>query len=211
VSRWRRTPLQLTALLAGGAIGAALLSGRNTPFPAESSPDVRFARDMSAHHAQAVEMSVTMLKRASDPAVKLLAQDIALTQQGQIGQMSGWLMAWNRPIAGSEPPMSGMNREAMGMALSEEVKALDHLPPTVAEGRYLALLRKHHLGGVLMAKSALNTVREPQVKAFAQRVIASQTSEIRAIDALLKTRSIQPPAAAADNTDLDNMDGMNHE
>ncbi|QLG13496.1 DUF305 domain-containing protein (plasmid) [Deinococcus sp. D7000] len=163
---------------------------------------------MSAHHAQAVDMSVTLLKRASDPAVRLLAQDIALTQQAQIGQMSGWLMAWNRPLAGLDAPMAGMNRQAMGLASVSDVQELAHLPPTVAESRYLVLMRKHHLGGVAMAKSALNTVKSKPVRAFAQRVVVSQTAEISAIDALLGQRARTPPASSPNNTD---MEDMNHE
>ena len=44
-------------------------------------------------------MSVTLLKRSSDPDVKLLAQDITLTQQAQIGQMQGydaWIQTYER-------------------------------------------------------------------------------------------------------------------
>ncbi|WP_322618867.1 DUF305 domain-containing protein [Deinococcus terrestris] len=65
-----------------------------------------FARDMSAHHAQPVTMSVTLFMRAADPAVKLLAQDLLLSEQAQIRQMRGWLMAWGRPLADREAPMA---------------------------------------------------------------------------------------------------------
>ena len=106
--RWLSAPLLL---------GSGVVLGLNlSKVPGETGPDVRFARDMSAHHIQAVEMSVTLLKRARDPAVRLLAQDIALTQQAQIGQMSGWLMAWGRPLAGREAPMAGMDRSEIGRA-----------------------------------------------------------------------------------------------
>lgn len=193
--------------LLGLGAGSAVIWA-SARLPAEGSPEVRFARDMSAHHAQAVDMSVTLLKRASDPAVRLLAQDITLTQQAQIGQMSGWLMAWNRPLAGLEPPMAGMNREAMGLASVSDVQALERLPPTVAESWYLVLMRRHHLGGVAMAKSALNTVKSKPVRAFAERVVVSQTSEISAIDALLGQRALTPPATSPDNMD---MEDMNHE
>lgn len=207
----RRILYQLAALLASGSLGAALMVNGKERHPAETnsdSPDARFARDMSAHHAQAVEMSVTMLKRASDPAVKLLAQDVALTQQAQIGQMGGWLMAWNYPVSGQQPPMSGMNREAMGMASIGDVAELEHDPVGMAEGRYLTLMRKHHQGGVNMAKSALKTVQQSPVKAFAERIVASQTSEIRTIDAMLKARNLPIPA---DLPAGDDMDGMGHE
>lgn len=194
----------LAGLLAGG-LGAALVTAPGAGVPAEDGADVRFIRDMGAHHAQAVEMSVVMLKRASDPAVKLLAQDIAVTQQGQIGQLSGWLTAWGLPVAGAQPPMHGMDRAEMGMATPADVQALDHLPVRVAEGRYLLLMRRHHLGGVAMAKAALTGARQPLVQAFANRVVASQTAEVRSIDAMLKARSLTPPPPGPDNIHTEDM------
>jgi len=190
--RWTAPLVGLAGLLAGG-LGAALVTAPGAGVPAEDSADVRFIRDMGAHHAQAVEMSVVMLKRASDPAVKLLAQDIALTQQGQIGQLSGWLTAWGLPVAGAQPPMRGMDRAEMGMATSADVQELEHMPVRVAEGRYLLLMRRHHLGGVAMAKAALTGARQPLVQAFANRVVASQTAEIRSIDTMLNERNLTPP------------------
>lgn len=209
---------RLIPALGAGLVGAAVVGGTLAftwpRAPAEGSADVTFARDMSAHHAQAVEMSVTVVKRAADPAVKLLAQDILLTQQAQIGQMSGWLMAWGRPLAGSEAPMAGMDRVSMGLATPQQVQELAYLPLKVAETQYLKVMRRHHQGGVTMAQSALKHVNRPEVRAFAERVVTAQTSEIGAIDALLARRGIRPqtpPEATKDETAPAPMDGMTHE
>lgn len=191
----RRGAVGLGGLLVGGALGAFVVPARQGT-PTDGSADVRFVRDMSAHHAQAVDMSVILLKRAHDPAVKLLAQDIALTQQAQIGQMSGWLTAWHLPVAGLRPPMFGMDRTAMGMATPAEVRTLESLPVPEAESRFLLLMRRHHLGGVAMARNVLPEARQPLVQAFARRVVASQTAEVRSIDAMLEDRQIAPPAGA---------------
>lgn len=199
-------PLGLAALWVV-ALGGALTIVWPSP-PGEASADVTFARDMSAHHAQAVNMSVTLFDRSKDPAVKLLAQDILLTQQAQIGQMQGWLMAWGRPLAGKEAPMAGMNRAYMGLASPEEERELQSLPVYVAETRYLTLMRRHHQGGVTMARAALKKVKRPEVEAFAQRVVVSQTSEVQAIDVMLEKRMSGGPRPELDETD---MEGMDHE
>ncbi|GGR27191.1 DUF305 domain-containing protein [Deinococcus ruber] len=160
--------------------------------PGESSPDVRFARDMSVHHSQAVQMSVMMLKRSSNPALRLLTQDITLTQQAQIGQMSGWLMAWGRPLSGQTSPPPGL--PDMGLASKQELQRLETLPLSVAEPVYLAMMKRHHLGAVRLAQAALKSVQRPEVRAFAARLVTAQTAEVAQIDALLKTRmSINAP------------------
>ncbi|MBZ9715466.1 MULTISPECIES: DUF305 domain-containing protein [Deinococcus] len=194
------------AALATAALGAGLAVAWPAP-PREPSADVTFARDMAAHHAQAVTMSVSLLRRAADPEVRLLAQDILLTQQAQIGQMQGWLMAWGRPLAGREAPMKGMDRSAMGMASAADEAALNTLPVVTAETRYLLLMRRHHQGGVAMAKAALNAVRRPEVRAFAKRVVSAQTTEIQAIDAMLRARKVSVPPPAPSHS----MDTVDHE
>src|SRR3712207_6318982 len=80
------------ALLLVVALAAFLLL--RSPLPAEGSPEVRFARDMMAHHEQAVEMALLIRERSADEELRQLALDIALTQQAQIGQMQGWLAVW---------------------------------------------------------------------------------------------------------------------
>lgn len=200
----RAALLSVAALSSAAAASAVLLSGPRPP--AESSADVQFLRDMRAHHAQAVEMSVTLLKRAQDPDVRLLAQDITLTQQAQIGQMSGWLSAWGHPVAGARPPMQGMNRAAMGLASAHDVRALNDRPIKEVTRQYLLLMRAHHLGGVAMATAALKNAQNPLVTTFARNVVASQTAEVRAIDALLIDRNVVPPAVPVEPADMEDMD-----
>lgn len=81
------------------------LSGRP---PGEESAEAGFARDMSAHHAQAVEMAEIVRGRTESEEIGILAADISLTQQGQIGRMQGWLSVWGLSPTGSEPTMAWM-------------------------------------------------------------------------------------------------------
>jgi len=77
-----------------------------TSLPGESSVEAGFARDMSVHHAQAVAMAEAIRDRTTDPDLKLLATDIALGQQGQIGRMSGWLDEWGLNQTSTATPMA---------------------------------------------------------------------------------------------------------
>lgn len=71
--------------------------------PGEDSPEAGFARDMAIHHAQAVRIAETVHDRTEDLALRVLATDVVLTQQAEIGQMRGWLEAWGLSSGGTEP------------------------------------------------------------------------------------------------------------
>lgn len=180
-------------LLLGGVLaltGLALwLAARP---PQEGSPTVTFARDMRLHHTQAVDLSMRILERPVSAPVRLLAQDIAVTQGAQTGQMGGWLDIWKLPFAGREAPMAGMDRSAMGMASDSDVISLGTLPAAQAETKYLQLMLQHHRGGVLMAQSGLNS-GVPQVQTLARAIAASQTAEIALIARMLRERDAPVP------------------
>ncbi|SNQ46474.1 conserved hypothetical protein [Frankia canadensis] len=109
------TPVALVLVAAVLAVGAALGSVFDGS-PGEGSVDVGFARDMSEHHAQAVQMAMIEFDRGSDPTSRSVAQDIALTQQREIGVMSAWLSGWGRTQTVSGPPMRWMGgTDAAGM------------------------------------------------------------------------------------------------
>lgn len=86
----------------------ALYFYRDTQDPANDSADVGFTRDMSTHHAQAVEMANIVYRRTQDPEIALIARDIADTQQFQIGMMTGWLDIWGRSVSSDQPIMGWM-------------------------------------------------------------------------------------------------------
>ncbi|MER6392169.1 DUF305 domain-containing protein [Streptomyces sp. NPDC001523] len=89
--------------------------GTSSRAPALYSPDAGFARDMSVHHQQAVEMSFIVRDRTEDEAVRSLAYDIANTQANQRGMMLGWLDLWGLPkVLADEPPMSWMGTGESG-------------------------------------------------------------------------------------------------
>jgi uncharacterized protein (DUF305 family) len=185
-------------LMVGAAMLALLLIGAGAGYwlarpPAENSPEVTFARDMSAHHAQAVEMALIIRDRSSNDELRQLALDIMLTQQAQIGQMQGWLNLWGRSIEGATPPMGG-HGEMMGMATQDQVAALRTLPVDQAEVSFLQLMIRHHQGGVIMAQQVLTKTSNPVVTRLANAVIQAQQSEITYMTGMLRQRGAAPLA-----------------
>ena len=82
---------------------------------------------------QAVEMAEIVRSKTEDEDMEVLTSDIALTQQGQIGQMEGWLSVWGLPATGAEPAMTWMGHPTEGrmpgMASPEELEELRQAPP----------------------------------------------------------------------------------
>lgn len=81
--------------------------------PSDTSVEAGFARDMKVHHAQAVTMSFMIRDLTDDESVRMLAYDIAATQQNQIGQMTGWLDLWGLTQTTTRPPMEWMSPAGM--------------------------------------------------------------------------------------------------
>lgn len=181
--------LLLAVALAGLFLGPRLNLGADRG-PAEGSTEVRFVREMLQHHAQAVDLSTRVRERDTAPAVRMLALDILLSQQEQIGQMHGWLTLWNRPWGG--PGMSEEHARGMGMATPQEAARLDTLPPAQAEVAFLQLMVRHHRGALAMAEPALDTGVRPEVRALARQIVASQDAEIRTMTDMLRARGAAP-------------------
>jgi uncharacterized protein (DUF305 family) len=186
LSRIQLFGLMVVLALVGVGIGWFVLRP-----PGEGSPEVIFARDMIAHHEQAVDMALRIRERTTDPTLLAFVNDIILTQQNQIGQMSGWLAIWGRPFAGAEPAMLGMG-PMMGMADQADVNALSILPVAEAEVQFLQLMGRHHEGGVMMASDVLTKRLHPEVAQLAQAMVRGQSAEIDFITAMLELRGAEP-------------------
>jgi len=195
----------LGALLVG-ALAGYLLRGARTP--SADSADVGFARDMSVHHEQAVQMAALVYDRSEDPAIRSLAFDILTTQQGQIGIMSGWLDAWGVPWTSAGPRMvwMGMPVEGLmpGMATAEQLDTLRQATGVAADAIFLQLMIPHHRAGVDMAAAALDRVATEPVRVLANSILEAQNLEIEYMQELLQAKGYDPvPDTAADDASHD--------
>jgi uncharacterized protein (DUF305 family) len=182
--------------------GSSTAQGGGSPAkPAEDSAAVGFARDMSVHHAQAVEMSFLVRERSDAKDVGTLAYDIINTQANQRGMMLGWLDMWGRSATTTKPPMAwlGMAPPSAadrkqgvlmdGMASRSELAELRGARPKAAEVLFLQLMIDHHKGGVHMAEGLLASEKVPTVeRRLAKGMVAAQRSEIELMKDLLKKR-----------------------
>lgn len=196
------TLLVATALAVGIGLGSALV--RQSPYavPADTSVDAGFARDMQAHHGQAVELSLLVRDRTDDEDVRTLALDILLTQANQAGQMAGWLETWGLPQSSGREPMAWAGDHGHGPG-GEGARGFAAMPGWVdradlaqlgaaegveAERIFLELMIPHHQGGVEMADVAAAEAQARQVRALARAIVRSQAAEIAVLQSLLAER-----------------------
>jgi uncharacterized protein (DUF305 family) len=177
------------AVLAAGAALAMLVA--SVP-PGNDSAEAGFARDMIVHHAQAVQMAEIVRDKTNSDDMRLLAADISLTQQGQIGIMQGWLEVWGLPITGEEPAMAWMGQPMdglmPGMATPDEITRLSQLPPDRADVLFLRLMIAHHEAAIPMAQAILKRTDEPEVRELAKAIENSQKAEIKNMKAMVEKK-----------------------
>ncbi len=203
--------------IAGIAAGVLLLAlayigGLVTPSstPGDNSPEAGFARDMTIHHAQAVAMAMIIWQApllTDTPAdadasrqIHGLANDIALQQQQQIGQMAVWLQDWHLQPTGTQPHMAWMpdgQQELVGglmpgMATTDQINQL-----TTDTGRqqyilFCQLMLRHHQGGIHMVEGVLDETHNSQVRDLAESMKTGQLLEVGLMQQLLTELGAQP-------------------
>lgn len=212
------------AVLVLGAIGLLLLGAvagvlLRMPLEKNAEPepgpvDVGFSQDMTAHHAQAVDMAGVALIASTDNDVRRLAYDILTTQQNQIGRMQAWLQLWgesNQNVDGymgwmtddhgsashhggatGEAAMSGPMQSMPGMASQEEMTALRQSTGPALDTLFLQLMLRHHQGGVPMLDYAAEHADTTAVRTLAATMAKTQESESQLMTSMLATRNATP-------------------
>jgi len=188
----------VVSLMLGYAVGRAVspatpsATAASTQTPADDSAEAGFARDMSTHHAQAVEMGMIAAARATDYEVRQLGYDIALTQENQIGQMQTWLVFWGLNPTSDQPAMAWMPdgqatlKDGLmpGMATQAEMQQLRDATGKQVDILFLKLIQTHHLGGIHMVEGLLAESKNPEVVSLAQNMKAGQQHELTVIQNL---------------------------
>jgi uncharacterized protein (DUF305 family) len=166
------------------------------------SVDVGFVRDMVIHHSQAVTLAMIIVQRATMPAVREMADEIATTQQREAGVMSGWLQQWGLPTSTSAPAMSWMTHPPAtpadtdppmpGMATRSDVARLAVTRGAPADLLFSRLMLAHHLGGLHMINEVIARGSRPEVIALAEQMRTAQQREINQLNPLLAQLKSSP-------------------
>jgi uncharacterized protein (DUF305 family) len=186
---WRR-PAVLIAITAVLMLAAGIAVGwaASTAAPGDDSAEAGFARDMQTHHQQAVEMAMYEWRNGSDTAMTAIAYDIATSQSAEIGMYRSWLRDWDVRLSSGDPMAWAGEEHAHdaestgglmpGMATDEEMAEFKTLSGTDADIMFAEMMIDHHIGGIDMAKAALERSDNALVVDAARRAVAVQQADI---------------------------------
>jgi uncharacterized protein (DUF305 family) len=183
-------------LTTGTAIGYLIPQLRT---PGEDSIDAGFARDMSTHHGQAVEMAMFAYRLGTTDRIRNMGYDIAASQQWQIGQMQTWLTEWHLSPVPPNGRMAWMPGAELlpdgrmpGMASDAELNQLKSATGRAFDILFCQLMLRHHLGGVHMAEEVLKVSDNERVVRLAERIMAGQRNEVTIFNDLLTRWGAKP-------------------
>jgi uncharacterized protein (DUF305 family) len=139
--------------------------------------DPMFTAEMIPHHQAAIDMAALAPTRAEHPEIKTLAAEIGSAQAAEIELMKkvGKENGWDPNAKMDHSGMSGMSKHEMGMDMDPaELKTAKPF-----DKAFIEMMVPHHEGAILMANHELSRGSDPQIRALAKRIIASQSVQIK--------------------------------
>lgn len=203
--------MALAIAFLAGAIGFTLGTREGQP----SSADVGFLRDMIAHHEQAVSMATEVSRyEGIPPVIESTAEEVILFQRYEMGAMAAKLQTWGKSQNDDGPAMAWMDmpvdRSKMpGLATAEEMDRLASAQGDEKAALFIAMLSRHHLGGVQMAEEGAKRAEDPYVRDLARSIASKQKAEISELSAARQRLGLPVPAGFTDPPTLDK-GGMSH-
>ena len=155
---------------------------------AHTAADVRFMRDMIAHHGQALIMSELAPTRTERQSIRLLAERIAVSQRDEIELMENWLR--RRGDTDDSAPHhehSHAGHAMPGMATDDDLSRLGSATGDQFDRLFLELMIRHHEGALVMVAELFQTpgaAQRSEVYRIASEIDADQRAEIARMRAL---------------------------
>jgi uncharacterized protein (DUF305 family) len=161
--------------------------------------DIQFIQGMIAHHAQAITMARMAPTHGAQPAIRVLAERIDVSQKDEIDFMQRWLKARGQtvPDANAHAAHSGMDMPGMpalmpGMLTPEQMAQLEKATGAEFDRLFLTFMIQHHLGALTMVEQLFashGAAQDDDVFKFASDVGADQSSEIGRMQRMLEPTS----------------------
>jgi uncharacterized protein (DUF305 family) len=173
-----------------------------SPFTAD---DVAFLDGMRAHHLQALEMTALVPERAGRDDLRLFAERMHISQQGEVELVDGWLAEHEAALVRTGESSGrheehgsadghGAHAEMPGMLTQAELDALEAASGERFVQLFLLGMTKHHQGALQMVGDLLATegaATDPRLYQFASDVDSDQRIELDRMSRIAET--VPPP------------------
>jgi uncharacterized protein (DUF305 family) len=159
-----------------------------TPPPPDRPANGEFMQGMIQHHEQALEMVDLLETRTTNPAIRLLAKKMAISQTQEIRKMQTWLTRRGQPIPGVRPNASAV-APMPGMLTPQQMAALAASSGAAFDRLFLTDMIQHHIGALTMVQQLFATPgagQDPALFAFASGVDNDQRVEIARMRQMLE-------------------------
>lgn len=168
-----------------------------SPFTAD---DAAFLAGMQAHHEQALEMTALVPDRAGREDLRLFAERMHISQEGEVELISGWLEEHEAALEKTGEGHGSHDDHAEhgdmpGMLTQAELDAMEAATGERFVQLFLIGMTKHHQGALSMVGDLLSTegaAADPRLFQFASDVDADQRIELDRMQRIAET--VPPPA-----------------
>ena len=176
-----------------------------SPFTAD---DAAFLEGMRAHHEQALEMTALVPDRAGREDLRLFAERMHISQEGEVELIDGWLeeheAALERTGEGhashdgddhADHADDADHADMPGMLTRAELDAMEAATGERFVQLFLIGMTKHHQGALTMVDDLLSTegaAADPRLFQFASDVDADQRIELDRMQRIAQT--VAPPS-----------------
>ena len=138
--------------------------------------DVDFANSMSIHHEAAIDMSMLQIATGKDSMMIAMAKNIITTQKEGIAQFKKFVM--NSKVTNSKMD----NSDSQNILADDMKEMMRNLSGKKMMGSidddFAMFMILHHSTAIKMAKDELTFGKQKQMKAMAEKIIATQTAEV---------------------------------
>jgi uncharacterized protein (DUF305 family) len=155
--------------------------------------DVRFASEMTQHHAQALLLVDLTLGRPLDAGTRELTEEIRAVQAPEIEQLTTWLTDWGRPVpetvrdhVNAHGDGQGAAPDLPGMAGQQDLADLEAATDDRFTVLWLELMAEHHEGAIEIAEDQRADGLSQPVVDLAETIETARTEELRRIEQLLE-------------------------
>jgi uncharacterized protein (DUF305 family) len=150
--------------------------------------EAEFLRNMSLHHAQAVDMAEWAEVYAATPEVRALAAQIEAVQEREIAVMKRWIRGAGARAMTSDRGVLHSSEHAMpGMLPRHQMAQLAQARGLEFDRLFLRLMIEHHQGAVIMVEQLLEVSQGDHARALlnlTRGIVLLQNAEIEKMQTL---------------------------